>query len=431
MDRTSKTACKKLVIEFNVKPGDVRHNQLQGEDHSIYHIYPNLSSWGSQEIPDENNPRSHDENVLKKSVAKEIFKTLRGEEGAKPEDFHLINRGCTIFADSIEYDKNSNRCKIILTDYKGDGCPHGMVDGATTHSVVRAFREETISELETDGRSIMDSALMGIRVHIEVIIGLDKRDRSDIGDFSKGRNTSIQVKNWSIADFIGEFDWLKDKLKKFESIIGYEENDNREVTVLEIIAILNLFNPHYGLGNEGSKSSPTCSYNGKAGLVRHFGKTSVFEGFESMENILFDILELHDYVISKYQDTYKAITGKGKLFALTGHTQKKLFKDLGTAKIHHRKLNFSSYTTNIKSVPTSLLYPLLGSMRCLLVKEKGGKIKWSHGIDPRDFFNENGSKLMEAAFKCFYDMGGNMNAYGKSSISYDHLYSMALNCRKR
>jgi hypothetical protein len=70
-------------------------------------------------------------------------------------------------------------------------------------------------------------------------------------------------------------------------------------------------------------------------------------------------------------------------------------------------------------------------MRCLLTKEKDGKLKWSYGIDPRDFFKEHGSKLMEAAFKCFYDMGGNMNAYGKSSISYDHLYSMSLNCKKR
>jgi hypothetical protein len=399
------------------------------EDHSIYHIYPNLVTWGSQIIPDDNNPRSHMDNVLKRPVARDIAKTLRGEEGANPEDFHLINRGCTIFADDLEYDHG--KCKIILTDYIGDECPHGIIDGATTDRVVREFREEVISELAVDGRSINDSMLRKIKVPLKVIIGLNKRDRSEIAEFSRGQNTSAQVKNWSLANFTGQFKWLQEKLKKYNQVIGYEENDLKDVTVLETIAILNLFNPYYGLGTNVSKYSPVCSYNGKSKLIEHFGRVAIFEGFESMSDILYDILELHDYVISKYQESYKGITGSGKLFGLTAHTGKKLFQSLGTAKRDRRSLSFSKYKTNIKKVHTSLLYPLLGSMRCLLVKGTDGKLKWAHNVDPKDFFKEHGSTLMEVAFKHFDDMGSNLNAYGKSSISYDHLYSTALNCRKR
>jgi hypothetical protein len=410
------------VIEFPIHRDQIRRFQFKkrnGVPYSIYHIYPLLSGWKPKEVPDNNNPRSHKENILGKGVAMDIEGTLNGVNGIDPSDFHLANRGCTIFVDEVRYDPKTSICQIILADYEGSNCAHGMADGATTDAVLAKFKRENIG----------DDVLEDINVHLEVIEGLS--DKDSITSLSQGRNTSQQVKKWSLADFGNQFNWLKKILEGYSGVIGYDENEGKDVTILDVIAIINLFNPYYGTGNEET-TSPTISYSGKANLVDHFLNPSVQRGFLSLDNIIIEILDLHDYVISKYQETYSRMrkdkddkTG-GRLFALKGANNALLFKSFDKTRKVTQKLNFSDYQTNIKKLPTSMLYPILGSMRCLLEIHSDGKMGWKR--PPREFFDKHGASIMKVAFDQFETAArNNPNAFGKTAPIYQTIYYRTLN----
>ena len=86
-------------------------------------------------------------------------------------------------------------------------------------------------------------------------MGIGDRDR--IGRLVSGRNTSRQVKSWSLADFDGTFDWIRDVLDRkngpFAGRIGYEENAGKEVTILDVLSYLTLF--HQEFDAKGVKDS--------------------------------------------------------------------------------------------------------------------------------------------------------------------------------
>ena len=56
-------------------------------------------------------------------------------------------------------------------------------------------------------RDALPPYLKDARLHVEVIVGIGDRDR--IGRLVSGRNTSRQVKSWSLAEFDGTFDWIR------------------------------------------------------------------------------------------------------------------------------------------------------------------------------------------------------------------------------
>src|SRR5215813_2294298 len=51
----------------------------------VYHLYPTLDVWLGRELPDDVNPRSHEEEAMKGSVPKAIGETLK----ETPKDFYL------------------------------------------------------------------------------------------------------------------------------------------------------------------------------------------------------------------------------------------------------------------------------------------------------------------------------------------------------
>src|SRR5688572_24653084 len=75
---------EKKSIKFRIGKDHLRRFEFpNGESIVIYHLYPTLAEWMGKEIPDDVNPRSHDLDMVKSTVAREIRKTI--EEF--PEDF--------------------------------------------------------------------------------------------------------------------------------------------------------------------------------------------------------------------------------------------------------------------------------------------------------------------------------------------------------
>src|SRR5262249_3058057 len=138
-------------------------------------------------------------------------------------------------------------------------------------------------------------------------------DRERIERLVQGRNTSRQVKPWTIADFRGSFDWIKEILNadesSFKGKIGYEENDRAAVNILEVLAILTLFHPMY----DGKRKAPTIAYSSKGRMDKRLTDENAAPGYKGLGSILTDILQLHDYVYANFHAKYLEAIPGGKL----------------------------------------------------------------------------------------------------------------------
>jgi len=83
-----------------------------------------------------------------------------------------------------------------------------MADGATTNAVIK----KTQAEWRDTKDEALGEALARARFNLDVVVGLSDRDR--ILKLVQGRNRSVQVKEWSLADFNHKFDWLKDMIDR-------------------------------------------------------------------------------------------------------------------------------------------------------------------------------------------------------------------------
>lgn len=220
-------------ISFHVSREYVRKISFvdpDGKRFTIHHVYPTLADFVGGSIPDKVNPRTHGEECLKGKLPAHIKKTI--EE--TPHDFVLANRGSTILNSDLHYDENAETMTLTFDKYQEPNAIHGVADGATTVAVISDSQTELLERAIKDGGGIAElktfcdlarypelvsedvaSDLAGLkqaRIHLEIITGINERDR--IACLSEGRNTSRQVKPWTMADFNGDFDFLKKILKK-------------------------------------------------------------------------------------------------------------------------------------------------------------------------------------------------------------------------
>ncbi len=97
------------VIRFSHSKDDLRRISVEDSDgrYDVYRLEPRTIDWPAAEIPDDVNPRSHDDECLKGTVARDIEKTLR----ESPEDFWLANRGGFVLVEKVKFDPQ----KYIVT----------------------------------------------------------------------------------------------------------------------------------------------------------------------------------------------------------------------------------------------------------------------------------------------------------------------------
>lgn len=155
-------------------------------------------------------------------VARTIQKSL--EENS---DFHELNRGIVLSAESVEYDNKYERVTIELVN----GDIHGNIDGGhTRRAIFDAQKNENLSEERY--------------VFMEIFVGL-----SSPVELAAARNTSVQVDLKSREELNKSFEILKETMRglPFENRIAYKMNqhygaDFKSIDVREVITILNMFN---------------------------------------------------------------------------------------------------------------------------------------------------------------------------------------------
>lgn len=396
-----------ITLDFPHSKDELRRITVKDDygEYDVYRISPFAADWPAELVPDKVNPRSHDEASLKSSVAAAIETTLREE----PEEFWLANRGGFLLADRVKFDPERSRVTIVIDDDE----IHGLADGATTNAVITKLRKEA----RTTGDEKLKSGLAKARYNLDVVVGLTDRDR--IGKLVQGRNRSVQVKEWSLNDFRGGFEWLKALIDRrggpFNGKIGWEENSSAPVSVLDLISLATLFHPAYSTGNR-KLSAPTVAFSAKGTADKRLLDEKMSPGYKMLEPVLEDILRLHDHVYANFEPAYERfnleVHGKSsKLGSRRGVDRRDMTLPLTGGHSEYR-------------VDKGLIFPLLAAQRCLL-DYSAGQAQWK--TNPIKFFDKFGPDLVGRLFDEYMKLGRNPASVGKNRSVYETLYEKAEN----
>lgn len=379
-------------------------------EYEVYRLAPNVANWPAADIPDEVNPRSHDEQCLKGKVAKDIENTLR----QVPQDFWLANRGGYVLADQVRFDPKKQTVEIVLSDLD----LHGIADGATTNAVIAKLQKEWLKDEDPD----LGEALATARFNVDVVVGITDRER--IGMLVQGRNRSVQVKEWSLADFKGQFDWVKEYVDRkdgpFRDRIGWEENSGKEVSILDLLSLMTLFHPVYDDPSDRRRKAPTVAFSSKGTAHARFVDEKLAPGYKSLKPVLEDIIRLWEHIHANFEDTYEKwneeTNGKGSKLG-----RRKGVRSLKNAE----QLPLTGIETEYK-VEKGILFPLLASLRTLLSRDEGNSLSWT--TEPIPFFDQFGTDLMDVLMNLYIDAASkNPATLGKMKLAYTTLHDRSRN----
>jgi AIPR protein len=231
---------------------------------------------------------------MNSSIAKDILKTL----DERPENMHPLNRGLTVLANGFRYDSQVRAMMIQFRDPKR----HGIIDGGHTFKAVELIVKER-----------MDAGLEPPKafVNVEVLAGYD-----DIAsDIISARNSVCAVRSSAIYALDGVFDDLRQYLAKarMEELVAFKQNEDKPISVEEVIAVLHLFHPAFADGN----NHPTKSYSSRATCVETYAEEWTLvkdakdssrwkQGFGKIVHLTPEFLRLTEEIESEVDTTYRA-----------------------------------------------------------------------------------------------------------------------------
>ena len=349
-----------------------------------------------EKVPDisveDTNPR---EQNIKSGVARKIRESLLQHDG----NFHLLNRGITLSVANAAYDNKTERLRLDL-DVRG---VHGNVDGGHTQRVIRDTVASKEWEANRQSRIDFGQEVIPQYVRYEILTGLTSEL---LVKLAESRNTSVQVKDFSLDNLAGKFQWLKEQLASYEGVIAYKENEKKPVNVRDVIALLTLFN--IGLYSNNASQHPIQAYSSKIRPLELFDTRQ--ETFRALAPIMTDVLGLYDYVRAQMKEIYNDEGGKFRRWESIDHTAKTIFHfDRGLPEADYR-------------VADGMVYPLLGAFRFLVRENQNGECVWKVD-DVRKFYDRFGERLIRTALEGVRTKGNNPTAAGKDGALWDQLYN--------
>lgn len=363
------------------------------------------------DLPMEINPRAQN---TESRVARQISTGLVDDS----EIFHLLNRGMTITAYDAKYNPKTEKLTLeLVSGY------YGVLDGGHTYKVIAKNVQpylEPPKEGETETKERPDFFEAFVRV--EVIVGVKSELLVDI---ARSRNTSAQVKDESLANLEGSFEWLKEILYKqrFGEQIAYKENEDDAqfpIDVREIVSLLTLFHPKF----QDSENPPIMGYTSKGRCLELFREDE--EGFKALRPIIPSILEMYDYIHLKFADIYKSIGGFGGIGDQDKRKDTKGVKLAKVTGVKHLEEGFPLYylgeTAHYKFADGWIL-PALAALRGICSYKT--VIRWK--AEPKAFFDKVGKGLMRLTLESSLAMGRNPNAVGKSRPHWMQMHEKVTN----
>ncbi len=348
-------------------------------------------------------------------IAKGIMHTL----DERPDNMHPLNRGITVLSNGFRYDSQSKMFTILLRDPKR----HGIIDGGHTFRAI----EQVLQKRQDAGDDAPNAY-----VNVEVLAGYDEI----ASDIISARNSVAAVRDYAIYALEGVFEDLRHHLRKakIEELIAFRQNEqNKKLTVEEVLAVCTLFHPSFAEG----ATHPMKAYTSRAGCVEIYAdewqkahaknpdSTSWRNGFGKIIHLAPDFLRLCEEIEIESDEARRRIGG---LQALKTGDEKEKENGTRDGKSRGRTMKELSGPRDMpvtgKSVksgwPTGYLYPIVAAMRPLL-DYSGEFAKW-RVADPMQVFYGISNELVKTLLAYAEEYGRKPNAVGKSQLCWKSLY---------
>jgi len=330
--------------------------------------------------------------------------------------FHLLNRGVTLVAKKIEYDNKSERVRLTL----GEATPeeerlYGLLDGGNTNERINKWREELAVE---EAITKLPQTFVNMQILIPSLNhagDLSPEMLDLLNDIKEARNTSVQVKNKSLADARRHFDVLKKAVanEPYYGDISWREGETGSIDALQIITLLMIFFPRFA---EAADGEPSNAYGHKERCLDAFLEYSEkhADELERWISIVPTLIKLFDELQMKMPEHYSGTFGKideVKIF-----DEKRYQK--GQKKYRNTPVRSQFLGIAMKyQYPVGWLYPLFAAFRHLVTGAKeGGAVVWRR--DPIAFFKDHGAELMKRYEPHIRDAGYETKKIATSFICY-------------
>lgn len=194
-----------------------RHMPSRSKDGVVRHWIEARVGDLVEAFPDEPNPRDPNiDRVLYRKIRASLVDP--DDVGHTQGAFGYRHSGLTLIAQSVEVSDGEATIRF--------GPNGGLVNGGHSHALIR----EVLAEGLTPEEYVM----------LEILIGVDDYL---IPEIAEGRNTSLEVKRFSLADLAGSFDRLKGVLGSDADEIIWHEGDDGSLRAEHLIAMVSTFDP--------------------------------------------------------------------------------------------------------------------------------------------------------------------------------------------
>lgn len=334
-------------------------------------------------IPDDANPR---EPNLNRQVYRSVRASLAGDQGVGA--FHLKHGGIVLVAEKVERIGRTDRYRLWFNP----AVKQGIANGNHSYQLL-------LDAQATNG--IPDNQYVEIKVHTGV-------PPEVVPDLAEGLNTSMQVREESLADLRNQFEWLKRSLAPLgDKAVSWHEGDEGEYDVREVIALLTALDPTryiledpVGIENTYARlSSVFRSYLADPARVERFGPIAL-EAMELYEYIRYSAIRLWQ---GRFRSTLIADRKKNSVFT---------FPFLLDSKGNPR--------TSDARLTKAAAIPCFAAFRTLIEVPEGATATWRYDFqDIKSMWDEFGAEVMREVHDAVTKQyGGNTHYAGRSVMLY-------------
>jgi hypothetical protein len=217
-----------------------------------------------------------------------------------------------------------------------------------------------------------------------------------------------------LAELEGKLDNVKTLVKglPIENDIAYKENEEKEIGVQEVIAVLTIFH------NERHASHLVYAYSSKGRTLQAYLEN--VDGYKKLGQVAKDIFRLHDHIKRTFPETAKDLGGRPGALKEIGYKNNKLRWPL-----HFSRKQAGDFERIAYDVPAGFVYPILGAMRFILETDPAtGNYRWKGGDIVKFYQDTVGKKLVELTLEASSEPGRNPMAVGKSGRHWEGLQQL-------
>ena len=315
-------------------------------------------------------------------IAKEIQASATLSRGK----FHELNRGPVLIAESAKFDSNAG---TIVIDFGPSSKKRGLADGGTTVTA--------LSKVIADGFEQSPEKDEQQFVNIRIMCG--PYSDTEVEQLVEALNTNKQVDAFSIANYSGDFKWIKKILDdaRFPRV-SYFDGDDGEYTIQEVIQILSLFALPLSADPEGP--GPTTAYVSKQKCLESYQEEPA--AFTKFSLVLVDLLEMSEYIPATIATKYTNAGGRlGGLDMIQSKTSKLPYLD--------KTIKFTPHN--------AWVFPMLAALKPTL-NIQTSTVSWK--VSPKELFDSIATVLFNRVKKTFSD-GKALNYVGRNSELYEVL----------